>query len=297
MKVVILGAGYSGLNAYYNLVKKRKDIELKIISEDNYFKYYTLFFRYKLYGREIPRIKIPFIFTEKVIDIDPSAPMVVTDKGKYEPDILIVATGCYRDLDKLLSEIKSNEKIRVGAWEKYDEYLALQLTFYLKKVGRKEVEYCGSYLEWLGKEVSDKIESILSEEGIKTCEKPTVYFPECKPTIPLGFLKVNEYLKVSNVCFGIGDVVNGMPKVGELAMREGIYVARLILGAEKEPFKPIFINILETPSGKGLHIRSNKPWGGNYVSVKYSRFRSVMKRFIEFYYVTRKGNMGILSRL
>ncbi|MEM1626883.1 MAG: pyridine nucleotide-disulfide oxidoreductase [Sulfolobaceae archaeon] len=296
MKVLILGAGYSGLNVYYNL-KKEKKINIKIISEDKYFKYYTLFFRSALFGKTFPRLYLNFVEVEKVKDVDFSAPMVITDKGnKYEPDLLIISTGCKRKLEEFVKEIGSRDKVKIGVEDKFDEYLALQLVFYLKKLGR-DVEYCGSYLDWLGKEVSEKVKEIIDLEGIRTCEIPTIYFPPCEPSLDFGFLSVNENLKVNEYCFAIGDIVKDMPKVGELAMREGIYVAKFILGVESKPFSPIFINILETPSGKGLHIRSNKLWGGNFVSVKYSRVRSIMKRFIELYYTLRKGNMGILSRL
>ncbi|MEM0173508.1 MAG: hypothetical protein QXI16_03260, partial [Sulfolobaceae archaeon] len=92
MKVLILGAGYSGLNVYYNL-KKEKKINIKIISEDKYFKYYTLFFRSALFGKTFPRLYLNFVEVEKVKDVDFSAPMVITDKGnKYEPDLLIIST-------------------------------------------------------------------------------------------------------------------------------------------------------------------------------------------------------------
>ncbi|WP_252896457.1 hypothetical protein [Metallosphaera hakonensis] len=103
-------------------------------------------------------------------------------------------------------------------------------------------------------------------------------------------------MEIADRVYVAGDIVKGWPKLGELAMRTGMYVGKRINGFSRS-FEPIFIFILDAGNGFGLHIRSNKPWGGNLVSVKGSRIRPLLKRFIERYYIWTKGRMGFLVNL
>jgi NADH dehydrogenase FAD-containing subunit len=296
MNILIVGSGYAGLNVYYSINKNKFNV--KIISDSNKFKFYTLYFK-KLINPKLNYIIYlsSFINVEKLLDVDMRGPWIKTDKNEYSPDVLVIATGCERKgLDYFLNNIVKEENIKIGSEYIFDEYLVLQLVFYLKALGKK-VSYCGSPLSWLGKEVEQGIQKILTNLKVPLCEKPDFLFPQCEPTIDIGFLKTDEYLRVAKNCFAIGDIIYNWPKVGELAMREGIYVAKLIQGKINKPFSPLFVNIIDTGKGKGIHIRSNKLWGGDYVSIKYSAFRSLMKRFLEKYYVIRKGKMGFLEKL
>lgn len=287
--ILIAGAGYAGLNAYYNIKSKNK----YIIADRDEFVFYTSYLRNIV---EPKRYKVPlnFVKKERVLDIDLNGLVVKTDKGVYEPDILIVALGCKRKgIDELLN-IRNMDNICVSAEDKYDSYLALQTAFYAKNIG-KNVKYSGNYMEWLGSKVGEVIRKEV-EEKLGTCEYPNFIIPACEPP-EIGFLKVNQYLEVKPNVYAIGDIIDGWPKLGELAMRSGKYVGELINSSDRKvPFKPIFIHILDF-GDRGIHIRSNVPWGGDFQEVKISILRRYMKRFIENYYIWRKGNMGFLYYL
>ncbi|MEM3949341.1 MAG: pyridine nucleotide-disulfide oxidoreductase, partial [Saccharolobus sp.] len=178
-----------------------------------------------------------------------------------------------------------------------DEYLGIQLAFYLRKLN-KEVSYYGPVLKWLGEKVSTKVLELLEKNRIRLSEKSDDIIPACEPNEVIGdFLPINDKLEYKNDVFVIGDMIKNYPKLGELAMREGIYVGKLISKKINESFKPIFINIIDTGKGGAIHIRSNFPWNGNFESVRVSKLRAIMKRFIERYYIIRKGKMGILYNL
>ncbi|AWR97082.1 hypothetical protein DFR86_05570 [Acidianus sulfidivorans JP7] len=288
--ILILGAGYAGLNAYYNIKSKEK----VIISENDYFTFYTAFLR-NIIEKKKYTTQLNFVKKEKIIDIDMSNLRVKTDKNIYEPDKLIIALGCKnRNLNKFL-ELRKMDNLCISSEDKYDSYLALQTSFYAKMLG-KNVKYGGNYMEWLGDKIGNKIRKVV-DDYLGTCDSPNFIIEKCEPPEFLGHIKVNEKLEVKPNVYAAGDIIDGWPKLGELAMRSGMYIGKLLSSNNvKEPFKPIFINILDI-GNKGLHIRSDIPWGGNLQIIKCSKLRKIMKRFIENYYIIRKGNMGFLYYL
>ncbi len=294
MNVIILGAGYAGLNAYYEL--KRRGINAEILSADNVFQIKNAWLRSKILKRKDRScFTLPgFVRRCKIKDIDISSKTVFTDDGRFDADKLIIAMGAQRrNLDSFVESLLRAEHISLAAAFKYDEYIAIQIAFYLNAVG-KRVHYHGGYLDWLGERVERRVRMLAESEGIKQADKAEQVLPPSEPPYPLGsFLKVDEFLSVADGVYAAGDVVDIGPKVGELAMRMGVHAAGMIAGNTK-PFKPIFINIIDTGRGEGIHIRSDLPWKGNIQSVKTSRLRYIMKRFLERYYVYRKGKMGFL---
>jgi len=294
MKVLILGSGYAGLNAYYNL---SSSFDKELVSESNEFIFYTAYFRH-LMDKTNYISKIAFINQKKVKEIDLKRREVkFTDNSTESPDLLIIALGC--DKSKTTSKINetfSASEISLGSESWRDEMIAIQLAFYLKKMGKK-VSYYGDLLRWAGEKTSDLVKKELENAGITITEKAETIIPECRQWESIGEFNYSRNFEISKGVYAIGDIIKGWPRVGELAMRSGVFLGRYLSGKEKGDFIPILINILDTGRGKAIHIRSDKPWGGKYESVKVSRARSIMKRFIEKHYISRKGNMGFLYKL
>ncbi|QIW24273.1 hypothetical protein EWF20_09025 [Sulfolobus sp. S-194] len=288
MNSLILGAGYAGINSYHIL-------KTNIIAEKEEFVFYTAYLRNLINNRPFSK-ELTFIKREKVIDIDLKSKWVKTDKCEYNPDYLIVALGCDKtDILIKINEIKRKNELNIASEDPLNDYLAIQLAFYFKNLG-KDVKYYGDYLQYLGEKVSSTIRYYMEKYGIKETERPEDVIPSCKPPHPFSsFLRVNEYLQYEN-SFVIGDLIQGYPKLGELAMRTGIYAANYILGKNNSPFRPIFITIIDTGK-EGIHIRSDKLWNGKMEVVKVSKIRQLMKRFIERYYLIRNGKMGFLYYL
>jgi hypothetical protein len=290
MKTIIIGSGYSGLNAYYEIKR-----DVKIVSLSNSFLFYTAYIR-NLFDKKTRYLtELSFVSVDKIKDYDLKGKWVKGEKGEYIADNLIIAAGCDRNEQiNFINKLFSKEEISLGSENELDDYLVIQLSFYFRKMGKK-VKYGGNYLRYLGSNVEHVIREEMEKKGIKNTEKAEDILPFCKPSEPFQFFKVNEKLMFQN-SFIIGDLISGFPKLGELAMRTGIYVGKMVKGIERKCFKPIFINIIDT-GDSAIHIRSDKLWGGKIEIVKVSRIRQFMKRFIENYYILRKGKMGILYYL
>jgi sulfide:quinone oxidoreductase len=107
MRVVILGAGFGGLELATRLSEEvPDDVNVTLIDQNDAF----LFGFSKLdvmFGREsLEKLRMPYadfakrsveFRQERVTSIDPVAKRVVTDRGSYEADVLVVALGA--DLD------------------------------------------------------------------------------------------------------------------------------------------------------------------------------------------------------
>ena len=289
MDTLIVGSGYAGLNAYHLL-------KSTLISDKPEFIFYTATTRNLIFGDNLRYSKrLPFVKEEKVLDFDLKSKWVKTDKTEYNPENLIIATGCNKtEITNTIMRIKKKSKISISSEDPLNDYLVIQLAFYFNKIG-KEVEYHGNFLSYLGENISSILMKYMYKYGIKYTEKPEDIIPSCKPSYPFEFYKVDQNLKYQN-SFILGDLIEGFPKLGELAMRTGIYAANYIKNKKTDPFTPIFITIIDTGK-EGIHIRSNKLWGGKIETVKISKIRKIMKRFIERYYLIRNGKMGILYYL
>jgi len=291
VKNIILGGGYAGLNVYYNLNRNKI-----LLSNTNKFIFYTALLR-NIIEKTNYISKVRFIKEEQIKDIDLKDRIIKTDKDEYYADNLIVTLGCKRlNLDKIINSLIKTDNIILGAEDQYDEYITLQMAFYAKRIG-KDVKYSGSPLSWLGKNVEEKVNILLDKYNIKIYEKPNLILQKCEPPEFLDFLKVNENLEVKKGVYAAGDIIFGWPKLGELAMRSGRFLGKKLSKNNDSSFDPIFIFILDTGYGEALHIRSKVPWGNTWNIAKISRIRALMKKFIEKYYIIRKGNMGFLYYL
>ena len=290
MKTIIIGSGYSGLNAYYEIKR-----DVKIISLSDSFQFYTAYIRNLFDKKTRYATKLNFVTVDKIKDYDLKGKWVKGEKEEYLADNLIIAAGCDRSEQiNFINKLFSKEEISLGSENELDDYLVIQLSFYFRELGKK-VRYYGNYLSYLGSNVENTIKEEMERKGIKNAERAEDVLPFCKPSEPFQFFKVNEKLMFQN-SFIIGDLISGFPKLGELAMRTGIYVGKVMKGVEKSSFKPIFINIIDT-GDRAIHIKSDKLWNGKIEIVKVSKIRQFMKRFIEKYYIFRKGKMGILYYL
>lgn len=297
--LLIIGSGYSGLNTYYEMNKGQ--FKVKIISSSDEFRFYSSTLRGLFFTGRSDRFKLPkFVGVEKVLEVDLSRRVVKTERRMYEPDIIVVASGCARPgLDQFLTDLAKSQRISIGAEYLYDEYIVLQAALYLKAMG-KDVSYCGTPLGWLGKRIEDVVRESIEEAGVRMCETAEHILPAPKPSEPFErFLRVDDNLLVKGTdsSYAVGDAADLGPKLGELAMKMGLHVARQINEGTSSTFKPSFVNIIDTGRGKGMHLRSNILWGGVHEKIKMSYVRLLFKRFIEFYYPKRRGKMGFLKYL
>lgn len=296
MKVLILGAGYAGINAYYEL--KKRGFEVNILSDTDRFVISSSWLRNNIFQRRSNySFKLDFVKKAIIKEVDISSRTVYTNAGKCEAEKIVIALGAKRSgFDDFIKSLLKKDRVSLGAIYKYDEYIALQIAFYLASL-HKKVSYSGSYLSWLGEKVERIIRIAAEMRGIKDSGNPEDLIPPPIPPEPFdSFIRADSNLSVSGSVYAAGDIVDLGPKLGELAMRMGIYVAKRIAGEESGPFSPIFINIIEL-GDKAVHIRSKYPWGSDYQSVKMSKLRLVAKRIIERYYMLRKGRMGFLVNL
>ena len=237
-----------------------------------------------------------FVEYGKVEDIDLSHAAVKTGEKEYEPDILVISAGCNRERQlEFVKTVLTRDRVALEVSSEEDEINALQVAAYLASKG-KEVSYSGPLLKFLGNRISSALAEALSINGIRLSEKGEFQFPECEPSYPFEFYKTNDRLSINDRVYVTGDLVKGLPKVGELAMRTGTYVARAI-GGFKEPFRPIFINVIKLPKRKAIYIKSDRPWGGTTEVFTVSTFRYLTKVFIERYYLLSNGKMGFLEKL
>src|SRR5262245_34614207 len=106
-QVVILGAGFAGLELAARLSESAADlVDVTLIEENDAFvfgfaKLDVLFGR-----REVDDVRLPYrsiakesveFRQERVTSIDPATRRVTTDRGSYDADILVVALGATCD--------------------------------------------------------------------------------------------------------------------------------------------------------------------------------------------------------
>ena len=233
----------------------------------------------------------------RVKDYDLKGLYVKTDQGEQQGDILILTPGCDRiEQLKFIRSVLSRSEVSFEANDEHDELTALQVAAYLARKGKK-VTYCGPILRRWDSRLAEAVARALELAGIRLAEGCSTVFPDCRPNHPFEFFSPNDRLEVAKNVYAGGDIVKGFPKVGELAMRTGRYIARAALGKEDKPFKPVLINVTKLPKGKGLYIKTDLPWNGNTLVTKVSRFRYLTKSFLERYYLVSNGRMGLLENL
>jgi|ECHnycMinimDraft_1075156.scaffolds.fasta_scaffold00074_11 hypothetical protein len=289
-KVLVLGAGYAGLNTYYEL--RRRGYQVLLFDQDDQFKFYSALFKLVEGKRMDWKSRISGVRKARVEDVDESSITVKTEDGYIQGDYMVIALGC--DKSDQVRVILDEKGGCIGTESEFDEYITLQVSL----LSKGKFKYHGSPLSWLGRRVSQAVEELATSGGLRTCETPNLILPKCKPPAPYHtFLKPGNTLKLSEGVFAAGDVVGEGPKLGELSMRMGIHVANSIAKGESE-FKPLFIYILYSPKGRGIRVKSDVPWGGRREEVSpQSWVYPYMKEFLYRYYLMRRGRMGLLKYL
>ena len=107
-RVVVLGAGFGGLELTTILADNiGTDLDLTIIDKNDSF-YFGFAKLDVMFGHKPPdSVKIPYsgikkqgvtFRQENIISIDPASKRVITDKGTYEADVLVIALGADYDI-------------------------------------------------------------------------------------------------------------------------------------------------------------------------------------------------------
>jgi NADH dehydrogenase FAD-containing subunit len=282
-KIIILGSGYSGANAYYELKNKQNVLLIDSKKKAAY------------HGKSGDiSMKIPVSINETVKKVDFEKPGVLTDKHEYFPDKLIIATGCDRGNQiKFMNNKNLYRNKTIGSASEYDDYILLQYILRLNKEGIR-VGYSGNFLSFLGAGVESGVREFLRRSGILFNPEPDFIFPACKPNLFDKFISVDKNLMVNENVYAVGDAINWPIKLGELSMRQGVFAGERINGKSGN-FKPVFITILDNLRGLGIRIKSTDPWVPDNGSAHIGRQYSIMSRFLMRYYVFGKGRMGILK--
>src|SRR5436190_3794372 len=101
-RIVIVGAGFGGLNAA--LALKRADADVIVVDQHNYHLFQPLLYQVATAGLSPNQIATPIrqilsrvrntrVLLDKVVDIDLDASEVVTASARISFDYLVVATG------------------------------------------------------------------------------------------------------------------------------------------------------------------------------------------------------------
>lgn len=174
MKIVIIGAGFGGLNAAKSL-KKFTQLDVTILDRHNYHLFQPLLYQVATAGLNPADIASPIrsqfrnqkhikVRLEEVVDIDRSNKIVVTQENKISYDLLIVAAGAknfyfgHQDWASKAPGLKGLEdatEIRRRLFVAYEnaekakseEDKRVHMTFILIGAGPTGVELAGSFAE------------------------------------------------------------------------------------------------------------------------------------------------------
>ena len=282
-KNIIIGAGYSGLNAYYTIKNKKNTL---LMDSNGVFIYHS--------KTSDIKINIPSAVREKVVKINMNNYSVETDEHEYHGENIVIATGCSREEQiRFMDNAQFYGNHYIASENEFDDYILLQYILKLNKTGIK-AGYSGNFMRQLGENVAITVKNFLKTAGISISPEHDFIFPRCKPALFKNFLKVDRNFKVKDGIYAVGDIVESDIKLGELAMREGTFVGSRINGVMND-FKPVFISILDNFDGSGIRIKSKYPWGIEESSAHTGYIYSLMSAFLSKYYRTRRGKMGIIS--
>ncbi len=282
-KNIIIGAGYSGLNAYYTIKDKSNTL---LMDSNGVFVYHS--------KKSDIKINIPRAVSEKVVRVNMNNYSVETDEHEYRGENIVIAAGCSREGQiRFMDNVRFYGNHYIASENEFDDYILLQYILKLNKTGIK-AGYSGSFMSWLGEDVAIAVKNFLKTAGISISPEPDFIFPRCKPALFKNFLKVDRNFKVKDGIYAVGDIVDSDIKLGELAMREGTFVGSRLNGVMND-FKPVFISILDNFDGSGIRIKSRYPWDIEESSVHTGYIYSLMPAFLSKYYRIRRGKMGIIS--
>ncbi|MDD5602494.1 MAG: NAD(P)/FAD-dependent oxidoreductase [Eubacteriales bacterium] len=217
-KVVILGAGYAGIEAALKLhknMKKEDDIEISLIDKNSYHTLLTEL--HEVAGNRIPEegIRVPLkeifkytgvkIIQDEIDNIDFKSGVISSLKNKYAYDYLIMATGsqpnyygipgmeenCF-PLWSYENAITIREHIKAcfnkASYIKEPAARKKLLTFVIGGAGFTGVEMAGELAQWK--------KSLCREYGIPS-DEPEIYLVEALPKI-LSNLKDKSINKAMN---------------------------------------------------------------------------------------------------
>ncbi|WMT51465.1 MAG: hypothetical protein RE471_00955 [Ferroplasma sp.] len=282
---VIIGSGYSGLNAYYGIRDKKGTL---LIDSTGNFIYHSK-------QRDIA-IEIPQATRERVDKIDINNHCIYTENSEYCAENIVIATGCNRQNQ---IEFMKNENIYrnkyLGSANEYDDYILLQFILKLNMNGIN-AGYSGNFLAGLGENVAAAVRDFLMASKIPIAQEPDFIFPRCRPALFENFIKVDENFMAKDGLYAIGDIIDSDIRSGELSMRQGAFVGKHING-NGDNFKPVFIVVLDNFKGTGIRIKSRYPWGMKEASTRTGYLYSLMPEFLIEYYRLRRGKMGFISVL
>jgi NADH dehydrogenase len=272
-KVVILGAGFGGLNAAHALRKANVDVTL--IDQRNYHLFQPLLYQVATAELSPAQIATPIrkifagqrntrVLMDKVLDVDLDASEVVTASRRIRFDYLIIATGArhayfgHEDWEKFAPGLKDiDEAIRIRrrvliSFEKAeavaseDERRKL-LTFAVVGAGPTGVEMAGAIAELARKSIvrdfahidPSSARIVLVEAGPRVLPS----FPE-----PLS-ASAEEQLRKLKIDVIKGDAVTGCDEKGlTLSSGKTIAASTIVWGA----------GVMASPAAKWLKAKSDR---------------------------------------
>lgn len=282
---IVIGSGYAGLNAYYEINDKKNTL---LLDSGGNFMYHS-----KVSNMVV---SIPQAKDERVVRVDRDNYLIETEKEEYRGENIVIATGCRRENQiEFMRDGNVYGDHYLASENEFDDYILLQYILRLNKTGIK-VGYSGNFMKWLGEDVASAVKNFLKISGIKVSSKADFIFPSCRPMLFTDFIKVNEDFMVKEGIYAVGDAIESNVKSGELSMRQGAFVGSRINGNVGK-FKPVFITVLDNFMGSGIRIKSRYPWGIKESSIHSGYLYSMIPGFLSRYYRFRKGKMGIIRYL
>lgn len=282
---IILGSGYSGLNAYYEIKNKRNTLLVDLTGN----------FIYHSKDKDVTII-IPEATHERVDKIDIDNHYVYTENNEYYGENIVIATGCNRQKQiEFMDNRNMYSNHYLGSANEFDDHILLQ---YILRLNRDGINagYSGNFMAGLGDNVAAAVRDFIIDSKIPVSKEPDFVFPECKPVLFKDFIKVDKNFMIKDGVYAIGDIIVTDIRSGELSMRQGAFVGKHING-DTDSFNPVFITVLDNFKGSGIRIKSRYPWGVQEASTHTGYLYSLMPGFLIKYYRLRKGKMGFISLL
>ncbi len=219
MRVLVIGGNFAGSTAALEIKRKLKgNADVTLIDRNEDFIYIPSLIWVPIKRREVKDIVVPrrrilekkgvnFIL-DTALRVEPSENKVYTEKGEYEYDHLIIATGpkVNFDIAKGVKEHASYIGTPVGAMKTREKLEAFKLNPGPIVIGATQNAGCmGAAYEFLF-----NIEKWLREENIR--EKVDLYWVTPEPYLghfgidgmPLGEAMLNKFMEMFNIKFRTG---------------------------------------------------------------------------------------------
>lgn len=175
-KVVIVGAGFAGINCALKLSKFSKHFEITLLDKNNHHVFQPMLYQAATAFIPLTSVAVPIrkiidnskidFHMDEVVSIDPDKRLVVTKDKKYEYDFLVVATGVeydyfnnlhWKDNSLSLKTAADAQKMKYHILRQFelaenassDEERKKYLTFIIIGAGATGVEITGALLDIL----------------------------------------------------------------------------------------------------------------------------------------------------